>query len=65
MALNLAAQAIRIEAPIPGQRAVGIEVPNVKAADVRLYGHLAIAASGTSLLARWALQLARTLPGSR
>lgn len=40
IALNLAAQAIRIEAPIPGQRAVGIEVPNVKAADVRLYGIL-------------------------
>lgn len=40
IALNLAAQALRIEAPIPGQRAVGIEVPNRKAADVRLYGML-------------------------
>lgn len=40
IALNLAAQALRIEAPIPGQRAVGIEVPNLKAADVRLYGML-------------------------
>lgn len=40
IALNLAAQALRIEAPIPGQRAVGIEVPNRKAADVRLYGIL-------------------------
>jgi S-DNA-T family DNA segregation ATPase FtsK/SpoIIIE len=40
ISLNLAASAIRIEAPIPGQRAVGIEVPNVKAADVRLYGVL-------------------------
>lgn len=40
IALNLAAQTIRIEAPIPGQRAVGIEVPNRKAADVRLYGVL-------------------------
>jgi S-DNA-T family DNA segregation ATPase FtsK/SpoIIIE len=40
MALNLAAQAIRIEAPIPGQRAVGIEVPNRKAADVRIRGIL-------------------------
>lgn len=40
MALNLAAQALRIEAPIPGQRAVGIEVPNRKAADVRLRGML-------------------------
>ncbi len=40
LALNLAAQALRIEAPIPGQRAVGIEVPNRKAADVRLHGIL-------------------------
>lgn len=40
IALNLAAQTLRIEAPIPGQRAVGIEVPNRKAADVRLYGIL-------------------------
>lgn len=38
--LNLAASALRIEAPIPGQRAVGIEVPNRKAADVRLRGVL-------------------------
>ncbi|MGO3702263.1 MAG: DNA translocase FtsK 4TM domain-containing protein [Candidatus Saccharimonadales bacterium] len=36
IALNLAAQSLRIEAPIPGQKAVGIEVPNVRAADVRL-----------------------------
>ncbi len=36
LALDLAAHAIRIEAPIPGKRAVGIEVPNVKAAIVRL-----------------------------
>lgn len=40
IALNLAAQALRIEAPIPGQRVVGIEVPNLKAADVRLHGIL-------------------------
>jgi S-DNA-T family DNA segregation ATPase FtsK/SpoIIIE len=37
IALNLAAQSLRIEAPIPGQKLVGIEVPNRKAADVRLY----------------------------
>ncbi len=36
IALNLAAKSLRIEAPIPGKRAVGIEVPNVKAADVRI-----------------------------
>lgn len=40
LALNLAAPSLRIEAPIPGQRAVGIEVPNKKAADVRLHGIL-------------------------
>ncbi len=36
LALDLAAQSIRMEAPIPGKRAVGVEVPNVKAAVVRL-----------------------------
>lgn len=36
LALDLAAHAIRMEAPIPGKRAVGIEVPNVKPAVVRL-----------------------------
>ena len=40
LALNLAAQSIRIEAPIPGKRAVGIEVPNVKSATVRMSGIL-------------------------
>jgi DNA segregation ATPase FtsK/SpoIIIE, S-DNA-T family len=40
IALNLAAQTLRIEAPIPGKSAVGIEVPNVRAADVRLHGIL-------------------------
>lgn len=36
LALDLAAHSIRMEAPIPGKRAVGIEVPNIKAATVRL-----------------------------
>ncbi|MFZ2125943.1 MAG: DNA translocase FtsK 4TM domain-containing protein [Candidatus Microsaccharimonas sp.] len=40
IALNLAAQSLRMEAPIPGQKAVGIEVPNRKAADVRLHSIL-------------------------
>ena len=40
LALNLAVDKIRIEAPIPGTRLVGIEIPNVKAADVRLRGIL-------------------------
>ncbi|OHB20689.1 MAG: hypothetical protein A2666_01495, partial [Parcubacteria group bacterium RIFCSPHIGHO2_01_FULL_47_10b] len=37
VSLNLAAHPIRIEAPIPGQSLVGIEVPNKKAATVRLF----------------------------
>ncbi len=40
IALNLAASSLRMEAPIPGQKAVGIEVPNKKAADVRIRGIL-------------------------
>lgn len=36
LALNLAMDKIRIEAPIPGTRLVGVELPNRKAADVRL-----------------------------
>ena len=36
LALSLGAEAIRIEAPIPGKRAVGVEVPNKKAALVSM-----------------------------
>ncbi len=36
LALALAAQTIRIEAPIPGKSVVGVEVPNKKAAIVKL-----------------------------
>lgn len=36
LALDLAATSIRMEAPIPGKRAVGIEVPNITAATVRI-----------------------------
>lgn len=36
LALNLASSDIRIEAPIPGKDAVGIEVPNKKASIVRI-----------------------------
>ncbi len=36
LALDLAAHSIRIEAPIPGKKLVGIEVPNVKPATVRI-----------------------------
>lgn len=37
LALSLAKDKIRIEAPIPGTRAVGIEIPNNKAASVGLH----------------------------
>ncbi|MCL2085777.1 DNA translocase FtsK 4TM domain-containing protein [Candidatus Saccharibacteria bacterium] len=40
LALNLGAKSLRIEAPIPGKKAVGIEVPNAKSGEVRLYGML-------------------------
>lgn len=40
LALDLAAHSIRMEAPIPGKRAVGVEVPNVKAATVTIHGLL-------------------------
>ena len=40
LSLNLAAPTLRIEAPIPGKRSVGIEVPNIKPADVRLHSIL-------------------------
>lgn len=41
LALSLAASTIRIEAPIPGQSLVGIEVPNRRAEEVRLRTMLA------------------------
>ncbi len=40
LALNLAVDKIRIEAPIPGTRSVGVELPNERSADVRLRGVL-------------------------
>ena len=36
IALNLAADGIRMEAPIPGKTAVGVEIPNKKSSIVRL-----------------------------
>ena len=36
IALNMASDGVRIEAPIPGKPAVGIEIPNQKIATVSL-----------------------------
>ncbi len=41
IALDLGAHSIRMEAPIPGKKAVGVEVPNVKSATVRVSSILA------------------------
>lgn len=38
IALDLAAHSIRMEAPIPGTRSIGIEVPNFKSATVTIRG---------------------------
>ena len=38
--LDLAANSIRMEAPIPGKRSVGVEVPNIKAATVTVHALL-------------------------
>jgi len=35
--MELAAKSIRIEAPIPGRNAVGVEIPNVEMTPVRMY----------------------------
>lgn len=40
LSLDLAAHSIRMEAPIPGKRLVGVEVPNVKSATVRIHSLL-------------------------
>ncbi len=47
LALDLAAHSIRMEAPIPGKRLVGIEVPNVKSATVRISSILQSSEWGT------------------
>ena len=36
LAMNLAVDKLRIEAPIPGTRSVGVEIPNIKSASVTL-----------------------------
>jgi len=46
--LDLAANSIRMEAPIPGKRAVGVEVPNIKASTVTIRSLLSSSAWGES-----------------
>ncbi len=48
LALNLAATGVRIEAPIPGKAAVGIEVPNRERSTVRMRDLIQSNAFGTS-----------------
>jgi DNA segregation ATPase FtsK/SpoIIIE, S-DNA-T family len=53
LAYHLAATDVRILAPIPGQRAVGVEVPNEVRRDVRLGDVFRDAPDGWSPLAVW------------
>ena len=62
--LNLAAADIRIEAPIPGKAAVGIEVPNATNSPVML-GIFWNPENSGSFLPIWLLPWARTSEESR
>jgi S-DNA-T family DNA segregation ATPase FtsK/SpoIIIE len=62
LALNLAAESIRVEAPIPGQARVGIETPNSQIAKVGLREVLESAAFGKSK-AKLPLPLGRDVNG--
>lgn len=62
--LNLAATDIRIEAPIPGKAAVGIEVPNATNSAVMLR-ELIQSEAFSACDQNWRLQLERILRDSR
>ncbi len=62
LALALAAAPIRIEAPVPGRRVVGIEVPNEKASLVSLRGVMESEAF-RSLNSKLAIALGRDVSG--
>lgn len=51
--MQLAARDIRIEAPIPGKNAVGIEIPNVKSVPVRMREMIASAPDDKEPLLIW------------
>jgi S-DNA-T family DNA segregation ATPase FtsK/SpoIIIE len=63
LALDLAAPTIRIEAPIPGKRAVGIEVPNVKPAMVRISSIL-MSREWTELTSPLAITIGKDIVGT-
>ena len=63
IALDLAASSIRIEAPIPGQKAVGIEVPNKKPATVRIRNLLDSEAWQQAILNNLAFGLGQDISG--
>lgn len=63
IALALAAQSIRIEAPIPGKSAVGIEVPNKTVAPVHL-GNLLDSPSFKNSASPLTVALGKDIPGS-
>jgi len=63
IALNLAAAGVRIEAPIPGKAAVGIEVPNTRVTPVSLREVLASPAFADAK-SRIAVALGRDISGS-
>ncbi len=62
IALALAAQSVRIEAPIPGKSAVGIEVPNKQVAPVHL-GNLLESASFKKAESPLTVALGKNIPG--
>ncbi len=62
IAMNLAASGVRIEAPIPGKAAVGIEVPNKKVSVVRMR-ELVESNSFTTAKSRLTVVLGREIAG--
>jgi len=63
IAMNLAAAGVRIEAPIPGKAAVGIEVPNKKVSIVRMR-ELVESNSFTTAKSRLTVVLGRDIAGA-
>ena len=63
IAMNLAASGVRIEAPIPGKAAIGIEIPNRTVSVVRMRGLIESSAFTTSK-SRLTVALGRDIAGS-